>query len=77
MARVRVTTSSADRDRASWEGSLETITDADGRFAFPHLAAGPWRVSADPYAKHAVIRTITLDTTGTPDIVFVVPAPNP
>ena len=77
VARVRVTTSSADRDRASWEGSLETITDADGRFSFPHLAAGAWRVTADPYTKHAVIRTITLDTAGTPDIVFVIPARTP
>ena len=74
LARVRVTASSADRDRVSWEGSLETITDADGRFTFPHLAVGPWRVSANPYAKNAVTRTITLDAAGTPDIVLVVPA---
>lgn len=77
VARVRVTTSSAVQDRVNWEGSLETVTDADGRFTFPHLAAGPWRVSADPYTKHAVVRTITLDAAGTPDVVLVVPARKP
>jgi len=56
---------------------METVTGADGRFTFPHLAAGPWRVSAAPYTKDAVNRTITLDTVGAPDVVFVVPAPRP
>ena len=74
LARVLVTVSSADRDRVFWEGSLETETDADGRFTFPHLAVGPWRVSANPDAKNAVTQTITLDTAGTPDIALVAPA---
>lgn len=77
VARVRVATSSADRDRVSWEGSLETITDADGRFAFRHLAAGAWNVRANPYAKDAVTRTITIDPGGAPDIELAVPARRP
>ena len=77
VARVLVTASSADRDRVFWEGSLETDTDADGRFAFPHLAAGAWNVRANPYATGAVTRTITIDPAGTPDIELVAPPRKP
>jgi len=77
VAGVRVTTSSADRDRLFWEGSLDAITDADGRFTFRHLAIGTWTVSADPFTKGAVIRSITLDAAGTADVVLVVAARKP